>query len=150
MVNLGETARKDWICLCGKPGAVVDLRGPTERYSRRVAVKKADLITHRDMHSKTQIVQKRGKEMKKPTDAQTLELEKALEQDFNEGARSRNDHARQMMSGSAVEGSDGAFSSAAVGALAVGDVKDLLPDSQADVEKSDDDKDTDSKSADHF
>ena len=130
-----EVARKDWLELCKKTGALVDMRGPTERYARRVAVKKSDLVIHRDLHAKSQSVQKKGKDFKKPTENQLLDLEKTLEGEIDAGARTREDQARQMLTGAAVQGSDGAFSSTAVGALSVGDVTDLVPDLEADAEE---------------
>ena len=59
-----EEPRKDCLVFCEKPGAIVDNRGPTERCPRRVAVEKADLVIHRDLHSKMQVVQKKARDSK--------------------------------------------------------------------------------------
>ena len=123
----GETAKVMWQELCKTPGAILDNKGKSAKFIRRVAVQKADFVINRDASIQSQ----RGecvRQTKKPDDVKLKELmAEVRSRPGLEAGRSRADMASSMVKAKTASNGEGAFSSAGTAASNIGDVVDLCP-----------------------
>ena len=123
---------------CIEPGAIVDEKGNHEKFRKRVAVLKADLVTNRDAAIQSQGYVGRDKEIRKGGQADVDRLEARLGKESlmqASSARTRNDMASAMVSAAASAASSGtgagAFSNKGISAMHLGNnIKDLLSESE--------------------
>ena len=122
-----------WKDLFNAPGAITDSKGPTEKYKNRVAVHKADLVTQRDANIHSQGYVAAEKEIRKGSqeDIDRMEARLAKETMFKAtNSRSRTDQALSMAKASLASGGTGAWSDSGKSAAMIGDVRDLLSESE--------------------
>ena len=122
-----------WKDLFNAPGAITDSKGPTEKYKNRVAVHKADLVTQRDANIHSQGYVAAEKEIRKGSqeDIDRMEARLAKETMFKAtNSRSRTDQALSMAKASLASGGTGAWSDNGKSAAMIGDVRDLLSESE--------------------
>ena len=75
--------------MCGEPGAILDDLGQHEKFMRRVAVKKTDLLTLREAHIQSKGYKMAEKEKKNATQSDVDKLDSRMqkgEQHFSVGA----------------------------------------------------------------
>ena len=89
-VDPGDASR-EWHRLAGMPKAVVDTKGTSERYRRRVAVRVKDLIRLTDKETRSRGYDLEGKVDKKVDDDSIALLEKRLQSETHSRAGSSGD-----------------------------------------------------------
>jgi hypothetical protein len=126
-----DEADASWEQLHSAPGSVVDKLGLTAKFRDRVGVRTKDLVIQRDLFSRGQVVQNRGKEIKNASqedlDKQEAKLSKGMSWQAST-ARSRDELAQSFAAARAASASSGgeigAFTRVGHVAQALSDVKD--------------------------
>ena len=142
-------ASAEWHKKCAAPGAIIDYKGPCEKYRKRVAIQVKDLVINRDAHIRSQGYVVKDKEVKKGDQAAIDKAEARLfkEQEFTaSSARNKQDLAASMVA-AAASSKDGAFSSDGKGAAGVGSLKDFIDSTKESQEQDEEEEDEDSKNS---